>query len=88
MKLYFDTSIFVPLTVAEKKSEAIQNWFSGCDPTGIVVSDWVTVEFRSALSLKLRTRQIAVAARDAAERVFQTYVSEYFTVVPVRRIDF
>jgi uncharacterized protein len=88
LRLYFDTSIFVPLTVAEQKSEAIQNWFSGCDPSSIVVSDWVMVEFRSALSLKLRTRQITTAARDASEKVLLTYISDYFTTVAVQRADF
>lgn len=88
MRLYFDTSIFIPLTVAEQKSETIQNWFSSCDPLGIVVSDWVMVEFRSALSLKLRTGQLNAAARDASEKVMRTYISDYFTTVAVQRVDF
>lgn len=88
MKLYFDTSIFVPLTVSERKTEAVQEWFSQREPSDIVISDWVPVEFHSAMSLKLRTGQIDLGLRAGAENLFERYTSENFQIIEVTRADF
>lgn len=88
MRLYLDTSIFVPLLIAERKSEAVQAWFSERDPLEVVISDWVTVEFQSAISLKLRTGQIEATIRSGGERLFSRYVADHFATVEVPHADF
>jgi uncharacterized protein len=88
LKLYFDTSIFVPLTVFERKTELVQEWFSECDPRELAISNWVIVEFHSAMSLKLRTSQIDHDLRNGAENLIARYTAENFQVVEVTRADF
>ncbi|CAN7668725.1 type II toxin-antitoxin system VapC family toxin [Rhizobium sp. LjRoot254] len=88
MKFYFDTSIFVPLTVLELKTKAVQQWFSECEPMEIVISDWTIVEFHSALALKLRTGQIDAGLRAGAQELFARYTSESFQIIEVTRADF
>jgi uncharacterized protein len=64
--LYLDTSLVVASMVTEPSTQRVQDWLGRQHSRTLYISDWVVTEFSAALSLKLRTGQIASAARTAA----------------------
>lgn len=85
---YFDSSLVVSLLSNELRTESLQQWFSGLDPTELCISEWNLAEFRSAMSFKRRTQQMTIDQRQRAEAVFQHYVGSYFKLLPVTSFDF
>jgi hypothetical protein len=86
--LYLDTSLLVAALTNEPETARMQGWL-GQQPGGeLAISDWVTTEFSSALSVKLRTRQIEPVHRADALAMFTRLAMESFTVVPVLRLQF
>ena len=56
--IYVDTSVVVALLTHEPKTRNVTEWYAGLKevPT---VSDWLLAEFSSAISIKVRTSQLA-----------------------------
>lgn len=86
--LYLDTSLVVALITAEPYTEQAQDWLraqTAGDPT---ISDWVTTEVASALSLKERAGTLSAADRDRAEETYRMLQQDVFEVVEVRPLAF
>jgi predicted nucleic acid-binding protein len=66
LTLYLDTSLLVAALTVEANSSGVQTWLSQQAPGDLVISDWVEAEFSAALSIKLRTGQLAVEHRSRA----------------------
>ena len=66
----------------------MQRWLGEQDPELLAISDWVTAEFSSVLSIKLRSGQIEIQHRADALAVFTTMSAETFTVLPVSGVQF
>ena len=81
--LYFDSSLVVSLMSSEVRTAELQQWFSGLDPGGLCLSDWVRTEFYSAMSLKRRPGQLSVDQRRRAELVFNRYAGAYFKTLKI-----
>jgi len=64
--LYVDTSVLVAVLMAETHSDGARDWLYSKANEKIAVSVWTRTEFSSALSLKVRTGQIDVAAQGRA----------------------
>jgi predicted nucleic acid-binding protein len=86
--LYIDTSILVCALTNEADTGTIQTWLSQQDSRELTISDWVTTDFSSALSIKLRTGHLGVEHRAAALSAFTRLVSETLTIIPVSRSSF
>ena len=86
--LYLDTSLLVAALTNESETERMQRWLGQQQRSDLAISDWVTTEFSSALSIKLRAGHIGVAHRADVLATFTRLTTESFTVVPVSRLQF
>ncbi len=88
MTFYLDTSLRAAALTNETTTTRVQTWLGAQPPEDQTISDWVTTEFPSALSLKLRTGQIEATHRAAALAEFARRNADSFVVLPVTRAQF
>ena len=88
MILYLDTSLLVAALTHEAETARMQRWLGDQDPELLAISDWVTAEFSSALSIKLRSGQIEMQHRADALAMFTTMTADTFTVPPISGAQF
>ncbi len=85
--VYLDTSALVPLFILEPKSEALLGWIASCrDP--MAVSEWALVEFASATSIKVRTRQTSAQTARQAVVKLEAFVRDHCQVALPDRATF
>lgn len=70
MSFYIDTSALVAVLTREPATPAVNDWLRAQVPGSIFVSDWTHTEVSSALSIKLRSGEIALGARAEALAAF------------------
>ena len=80
---YIDTSIVVSSLIREVHTDRAQRWLSEQTSEDLAISDWVISEFSSALSLKLRTKQISEETRAEALAGFARFAGDMLHVLPV-----
>jgi uncharacterized protein len=85
---YLDTSFLVAAFTNEIKTPVVQQWLTEQVVAELAISRWVVTEFSSALSLKLRTRQVAAAERTNALADFETLWTKSLTLLPVTDANF
>jgi len=85
--VYVDTSVVVALLTIEPSTVATKAWFAGLTDMPIS-SDWLLTEFSSALSIKVRAKQLAETHAKAVRREFQLLVASGLRLSPVSRIAF
>lgn len=88
MTLYLDTSLLVAALTNESDTEPMQAWLAAQPPDELTISDWVTTEFSSALSIKLRTGQLQPAHRAEALAMFTRLRTDSFAILPVSAQQF
>lgn len=85
--IYLDTSVVVPLFIAEPTSAAVDAWIARCDDT-LIAMDWLQTEFASAVSLRLRRGTLAALRADIAHREFAAFCAGGVRLVPASRAMF
>jgi predicted nucleic acid-binding protein len=86
--LYLDTSLLLAALTREQRTAQVQNWLAEQPTESLMISDWVVTEFSAALSVKLRTKQLAARQRADALALFTTLCEESFLRLSVSREDF
>lgn len=80
--IYIDTSVLVALFLKEDKSAAVARWYAAC-AEDLVAAMWCVSEFASALSIKLRTRQIDEAGQRTAWQQFERMCAGDLVLLPL-----
>jgi predicted nucleic acid-binding protein len=83
LRKYLDTSLLVAALTAEPNSHHVQDWLGKQSSADLLVSDWVVTEFSSALSVKLRMKEISMDIRAAALETFARMTSDSLQVASV-----
>jgi predicted nucleic acid-binding protein len=86
--LYLDTSLLVCAFTNETATVRVQRWLHDQELDELAISDWVTTEFSSALSLKLRTGQIGTNDRANALAMLASITAESLAVFGVSALQF
>jgi predicted nucleic acid-binding protein len=88
LTLYLDTSILVSALTNEAETERMQAWLGEQTAGDLAISDWVIIEFSSALALKLRSRQIETAHRADALAAFARICSDSMLILQTSSLQF
>lgn len=86
--IYLDTSLLVSALTNEADSVTARNWLGDYAEEVHVISPWVLVEFASALSAKLRNKDITSEDHARAMREFRYLVSQNLDIIEVTPSDF
>jgi hypothetical protein len=86
--VYLDTSLIVAALTAELSTSRVHDWLLEQNFEDIVTSEWTVTEFSSALSLKLRTRQINLDQRAEAMAAFRDLLRDSLPIAQVRSEHF
>ena len=85
--VYVDTSVIVALLTAEPGTAKVTKWYAA-QRDAPTCSDWLLTEFASALSIKIRTKQIIEATAKGIRKEFSVLAAGGLRVVPVSRSAF
>jgi uncharacterized protein len=88
LTVYLDTSLLVAALTNEAETGRVQAWLGEQTAENLAISEWVTTEFSSALSIKLRSGQIEAVHRADALATFTRLTADSLTVLPVSGLQF
>lgn len=82
--IYLDTSVVVPLFLPQPETDCAEAWFRELSDVP-VSSDWLLVEFNSAISRKLREGTLRPARANALRRAFEEFADGGIRLLPISR---
>jgi uncharacterized protein len=85
---YLDTSFVVAVFLVEARTEEARKWIEQTPPEDVFISPWVDTEFSSAISLKMRTKQIHLEERAIILSNWRIFLAESAAVIGVDTRDF
>ena len=85
--VYVDTSAVVALLTVEPKTQDVMAWYAGLREMPCC-ADWLLTEFSSAISIKLRTGQLAEPHAKLIRKEFNLLAAGGLRLIPVRRTAF
>jgi predicted nucleic acid-binding protein len=78
----------VTAIIEEPKSNDVRSCLGSQKPEDLAISDWVVAEFSSALSMKLRTKQIDLDGRASGLRAFSSVSTNSVNILPITSAHF
>ena len=87
LSLYLDASLLVSALTRERASPRVRDWLEANAAAELAISDWVSTEVASALSMKVRTQAVTAGEQRAAMSAFAD-LSRSFDGRPVTRPAF
>jgi uncharacterized protein len=81
--IYCDTSLLISGLTAETQTKTAQAWLKSQSAGSLCVSGWVIAEFSSALSIKLRNRELSEPQRAQVMTQWRLMLVENFAVLPI-----
>jgi uncharacterized protein len=89
MKLYFDTSILIPLLLPEETSDRIELFFQNLPANAdLIISQWARVEFVSVLSRLVRMGELERRVALLCSNRFCELLAESFQIALPSPSDF
>ena len=85
---YVDASVLVAALTSERRTLDMQRWLATAVPGDIAISDWTHTEVAAALSIKVRIGTISEREQAISLDKFGDWMTDQFTVLPVRRANF
>lgn len=85
--VYVDTSAIVALLTVEPKTQDVMAWYAGLREVPYC-ADWLLTEFSSAISIKLRARQLTETHAKLVRKEFNLLAAGGLRLVPVSRAAF
>ena len=85
--VYVDTSVIVALLTVEPKTQDVMDWYAGLRDTPFC-ADWLLTEFSSAISIKLRARQLTEIHAKRVHKEFDLLAAGGIRLVSVSRAAF
>lgn len=87
-KVYVDSSALVALVTTEARTGALKQWLRANEQVPLVSADWCVPEVASALSIKVRSHQLASGLADEAWNEFGAACDGLLQLTPVAATDF
>jgi uncharacterized protein len=88
LRLYVDTSLLVAALTNEAETGRAQAWLGAQVAGDLAISEWVTTEFSSALSVKLRSGLIEAPYRAEVLATFARLSADSLAVLPISASQF
>jgi uncharacterized protein len=88
LRYYLDTSFVVSAFSVEPRTDDCQSWLAENTNSDLIISDWVVTEFSSAISLKIRTKDISVEQRAEILMRWRQAVRTHFSAVDIVKSHF
>lgn len=85
---YLDTSFLVAAFSSESRTYKARQWIQDTLPDDVFLSSWTVTEFSSAVSLKIRTKQIQLEERAIILSNWRIFVTGSTSVIAVDTRDF
>lgn len=74
--IYLDTSVLVSLLVTEVQSDAVREWIGPVQSAELMTSDWATLEFASAMGIKVRQKGLDVRTATRARHELEVMLAD------------
>ncbi len=85
---YLDTSVLVAALTSEPRTSEVLSWLAVQNVDMLAISEWVSTEFSSALSIKVRTGQISEPDRRKILSTYSKLVADSLRMLPISGTEF
>ena len=81
--IYCDTSLLVSALTVEVHSTGAKSWLADQIAGDLCISNWVITEFSSAISLKMRRKEVTTQEHTKVLAHWRTFQMDHLSLLPV-----